>query len=76
MNKQKIANELLKIAKELVATNFNDAFKTVKNIIKKINWKRKKHQGVVDVTEHIDFQEIAENADLTEREYDKLIDLS
>lgn len=32
------------------------------------------YQGTIDITEHIDFQQVAEDFDLTEKEYEKLID--
>jgi hypothetical protein len=42
-------------------------------IVKHSNWDNRRYQGVVDVTEHMDFQGIATHCDLTNRQYDQLI---
>jgi hypothetical protein len=50
-----------------------NAKKDVLAILDKMTISDKLYQGKIDITEHINFGEIAENHDLSQKEYDELI---
>jgi len=53
--------------------NYKDAWTDVKGLID-THYPYPQHQGTTDITEVVEFQHIAGDWDLTEKQYDKLID--
>ena len=54
--------------------NYNDALTDIKGMIKLKYKSFPLHQGVCDATEVIEFARLADEHNLTDKQYDKLID--
>ena len=55
-------------------TNYNEALEMVLEFINSNQMTDWNYNGVVDITDCINFQEVGKNYDLTDKEYEKLID--